>query len=137
MIVIKRQDRQLNATQFVIKRGSGARVLVLGDNSRTDPGTNQLTEVDAAKPKCHYQCRLMRVMLSEIDFERFVSKITEANNKKGEGEGGKRGGTIDEFDLSLRIFLMRGGVSYSFIFFFLLLLVSGELYIFVTIDDER
>lgn len=133
MIVIKRQDRQLNATQFVIKRGSGARVLVLGDNSRTDPGTNQLTEVDAAKPKCHYQCRLMRVMLSEIDFERFVSKITEANNKKREGEGG----TIDEFDLSLRIFLMRGGVSYSFIFFFLLLLVSGELYIFVTIDDER
>lgn len=133
MIVIKRQDRQLNATQFVIKRGSGARVLVLGDNSRTDPGTNQLTEVDAAKPKCHYQCRLMRVMLSEIDFERFVSKITEANNKKSEGEGG----TIDEFDLSLRIFLMRGGVSYSFIFFFLLLLVSGELYIFVTIDDER
>lgn len=75
----------------------------------------------------------MRVMLSEIDFERFVSKITEANNKKREGEGG----TIDEFDLSLRIFLMRGGVSYSFIFFFLLLLVSGELYIFVTIDDKR
>lgn len=115
MIVIKRQDRQLNATQFVIKRGSGARVLVLGDNSRTDPGTNQLTEVDAAKPKCHYQCRLMRVMLSEIDFERFVSKITEANNKKREGEGG----TIDEFDLSLRIFFNeRRSFLFPYFFFF-------------------
>lgn len=115
MIVIKRQDRQLNATQFVIKRGSGARVLVLGDNSRTDPGTNQLTEVDAAKPKCHYQCRLMRVMLSEIDFERFVSKITEANNKKREGRGEER--SMSSIYLS-EFFLTRGGVSYSLIFFF-------------------
>lgn len=61
----------------------------------------------------------MRVMLSEIDFERFVSKITEANNKKEEGEGGKRGGTIDEFDLSLRIFFNeRRSFLFLYLFFF-------------------
>lgn len=57
----------------------------------------------------------MRVMLSEIDFERFVSKITEANNKKREGEGG----TIDEFDLSLRIFFNeRRSFLFPYFFFF-------------------
>lgn len=59
----------------------------------------------------------MRVMLSEIDFERFVSKITEANNKKGEGKGreGKRIGSMSSIYLSE--FLTRGGVSYSLVFF--------------------
>lgn len=53
----------------------------------------------------------MRVMLSEIDFERFVSKITEANNKKGGGGEAERGrrDTIDGFDLSSQNFLTRGG----------------------------
>lgn len=61
----------------------------------------------------------MRVMLSEIDFERFVSKITEANNKKGEGRGGegKREDTIDGFDLSLGIFNERRSVLFPSFFY--------------------
>lgn len=64
-------------------------------------------------------------MLSEIDFERFVSKITEANNKKGEGKGreGKRIGSMSSIYLSE--FLTRGGVSYSLVF---LLFASRGLY---------
>lgn len=81
----------------------------------------------------------MRVMLSEIDFERFVSKITEANNKKREGEGGKRGGTIDEFDLSLRIFFNeRRSFLFLYLFFFYCYsFQENYIFIFVTMDDKR
>lgn len=66
----------------------------------------------------------MRVMLSEIDFERFVSKITEANNKKGEGKGGEgkgRGRIRSMGSICLSEFLTRGGVSYFLLFFYIVI----------------
>lgn len=71
----------------------------------------------------------MRVMLSEIDFERFVSKITEANNKKGEGKGGEgkgRGRIRSMGSICLPEFLTRGGVSYFLLFFYIVIRIIRD-----------